>query len=769
MKEDASDLESIQNKKRHCIKLKKDKCLKFLESNLVTSFMTIITMYALYSDDVRVLAFEKSADLVFVILSSIAFFLFLFEILLQCWCRDEYLNIPKRAVVSGLKGSWNEKIESIKSVLFIGSFYFWLDLMATVSMVFELPWIMSPNADGVDESFDNARAGKASRAGAKAARILRIVRMIRLVRLVRLYKYFSDSKQKNETIVPISEDGEFDDVPPESHVGAEMSDRTTKKVIVGILIMLVVIPLLQVNEMEYIHEYGMHMVLERRISIYQDSMNSFIEPDWSTWEFIQEYFLNQTKCVELSYEGFDVLDESSITFPQSRADPSTLRESEKTVISIMKTINAPEQNRSFTMTAAFDESSRADEEAILGILLTSFVILLLAIGTMTFSRDVNSLVIIPIEKMVQLVREISANPLGKKFSFSTNEVKGTDDGMETTLLLRTISKIAGLMRIGFGEAGAEIICRNLNMANDENCGASINLLGNGTKILSIFGFCDVRNFTDTTECLQEEVMLFVNRIAHILHSIVVQCDGAANKNIGDAFLLTWKLNPEKLKSCEDHDYAADKALYSFLKTMVSMIRHEDFICNFSPTSLGALYERMPGYKCRIGCGLHFGWAVEGAIGSDKKIDASYISPHVNWAEFLESSTKIYDVPILLSEPFFNLLSSEVTKYCRRVDVIKKSATDEVITLYTYDANLDIQVEKEKIIHNPLPDERSQRRTQLRNRRITSSTLNSRISGSSERVSIFASIFYVRLSVTRINYLTADFAFPSRLTTELSPL
>jgi class 3 adenylate cyclase len=254
--------------------------------------------------------------------------------------------------------------------------------------------------------------------------------------------------------------------------------------------------------------------------------------------------------------------------------------------------------------------------------------------------------------------------------------------------------------------------------------------------LSIFGFCDVRNFTDTTECLQEEVMLFVNRIAHILHSIVVQCDGAVNKNIGDAFLLTWKLNPDKLNSCKDHDYAADKALYSFLKTIVSMIRHEDFICNFSPTALGALYERMPGYKCRIGCGLHFGWAVEGAIGSDKKIDASYISPHVNWAEFLESSTKTYDVPILLSEPFFNLLSSKVAKYCRRIDVIKKSATDEAITLYTYDANLDLDVEKEKLIHHPLPDERSQRRTQLLNRRLTRSTLNTaRISRTSERVSI----------------------------------
>ena len=40
-------------------------------------------------------------------------------------------------------------------------------------------------------------------------------------------------------------------------------------------------------------------------------------------------------------------------------------------------------------------------------------------------------------------------------------------------------------------------------------------------------------------------------------------------------------------------------------------------------------------------GLHMGWAIEGAIGSNRKIDASYLSPHVNTTEFLESSTKAY--------------------------------------------------------------------------------------------------------------------------------
>ena len=35
----------------------------------------------------------------------------------------------------------------------------------------------------------------------------------------------------------------------------------------------------------------------------------------------------------------------------------------------------------------------------------------------------------------------------------------------------------------------------------------------GHKVVAIFGFCSIRNFTDTTEVLQEQVMEFVNEIA----------------------------------------------------------------------------------------------------------------------------------------------------------------------------------------------------------------------------------------------------------------
>lgn len=41
-------------------------------------------------------------------------------------------------------------------------------------------------------------------------------------------------------------------------------------------------------------------------------------------------------------------------------------------------------------------------------------------------------------------------------------------------------------------------------------------------------------------------MMFVNDVSEIVHGVVDQFQGAANKNIGDAFLIVWKLNDEDM-------------------------------------------------------------------------------------------------------------------------------------------------------------------------------------------------------------------------------
>ncbi len=91
-------------------------------------------------------------------------------------------------------------------------------------------------------------------------------------------------------------------------------------------------------------------------------------------------------------------------------------------------------------------------------------------------------------------------------------------------------------------------------------------------------------------------MLFVNRIAYIVHNIVVQCNGTANKNIGDAFLLTWKLDG---LSDDAQTELTDQALLSFLKIIVEIEKNQDYIFGFSVAGLSRLFDRMPGYKVGI--------------------------------------------------------------------------------------------------------------------------------------------------------------------------
>ena len=141
----------------------------------------------------------------------------------------------------------------------------------------------------------------------------------------------------------------------------------------------------------------------------------------------------------------------------------------------------------------------------------------------------------------------------------------TTESNETDLLEQAINKMATLLQIGFGSAGAEIIAKSLSDLGE------LDPMVPGSKVNAIFGFCDIREFTSATEILQEDVLLFVNKVAQITHKYVVESGGAPNKNIGDAFLLVWKLSSTKDgKRCNLQKYMFDSALGSVQKIMTDI-------------------------------------------------------------------------------------------------------------------------------------------------------------------------------------------------------
>jgi class 3 adenylate cyclase len=412
------------------------------------------------------------------------------------------------------------------------------------------------------------------------------------------------------------------------------------------------------------------------------------------------------------------------------------------------------------------------QEALTDIVATLFVLVVWFFGVTAFAGPVMSLVVVPIERMVRLLGMLMMDPLGyqstqkfknflieeEKLINNTGWTRDVLKGMETSFLMSTILRIGSLMKVGFGSAGVEIIRNSLQKGQSKNM---LILTTQGSTVACIFLFCDIRQFTDATECLQEEVFVFTNRIAAVIHSICHSYGGAANKNVGDAFLLSWSLednegnknNSYSARTREDGvlkatSNQADKALLSVIKICISLYYDNYYLEPLSETARNKLKDKIKkrtGPVVQMGFGLHAGKAVQGAIGSQRKIDATYVSEAVERAEFLESSTKKYGLELLMSGSFHRLLHPNTRRRCRKIDRVLLQDSDEdadedddelhgeLMELFTFDMDVAAihrpQIKTRGVENETISDSGSiiieggrkvrkiiERRSQIRNRR-----------------------------------------------------
>lgn len=141
-----------------------------LDNKWFNGVMVVITIFALVGDDFRIAYFPKDADPAFEVISFIALICFTCELITTC---------------------------IVKQMDYIGKFYFWLDVLSTLSLMPDVPFIWEPINDALGANSNapstTLKVGKASRASAKAGRIVRIVRLVRLIRIAKLFKAKSNA------------------------------------------------------------------------------------------------------------------------------------------------------------------------------------------------------------------------------------------------------------------------------------------------------------------------------------------------------------------------------------------------------------------------------------------------------------------------------------------------------------------------------------------------------------------------------------------------
>ena len=308
------------------------------------------------------------------------------------------------------------------------------------------------------------------------------------------------------------------------------------------------------------------------------------------------------------------------------------------------------------------------------------------------SRDIDALVVKPIESMVDSVTKLAANPAHQL-------EKITKVRYETDALKLSLAKIATMLQVGFGEAGNDLVAENLKK------GDTVDPMVPGRKLLGAYGFCIIDEYEEVLECLGEEILPFTNTAADIVHAAVTENGGQPNRNLGEAFLCVWKPQypagkVHQLGETGDPEVKAaetkmcDGALTAFRRCVRGIAQSYKLQAYNKHEEIMKFFDGH--YSTRIGYGLHYGWAIEGAVGTNIKIDCSYLSPNVNLAARLESATKMYGVNILMSESFFSKLSPAMQKGLRRVDVVCLKGSSIPMAIYTCDRSNGLYVAPEAI-------------------------------------------------------------------------
>lgn len=182
-------------------------------------------------------------------------------------------------------------------------------------------------------------------------------------------------------------------------------------------------------------------------------------------------------------------------------------------------------------------------------------------------------------------------------------------------------------------------------------------LGQFTRRKMTVLFCDIRDFTTLSEEMNpEENFKFINSFLRRMEPAISKNKGFIDKYIGDAIMALFSDR-------------ADDALLAAIEMRA----------NLSAYNLHR--EKSNYHQIRIGIGINTGDLMLGTIGGSSRMDGTVISDSVNLAARIESLTKTFHTPILVSEYLVGRLQNKNQFYLREIDRVKVKGKEKSVTIF----------------------------------------------------------------------------------------
>jgi len=170
-------------------------------------------------------------------------------------------------------------------------------------------------------------------------------------------------------------------------------------------------------------------------------------------------------------------------------------------------------------------------------------------------------------------------------------------------------------------------------------------------------FSDIRDFTSLSEEMTpEENFKFLNSFLKRMEPSIDKHCGFVDKFIGDAIMALFSDEPEE-------------ALNAAIDMRRELVLYNQFRVerDFKPIE--------------IGIGINSGEVMLGTVGSSNRLDTTVIGNAVNLAARLESLTKIFKIPIIISDIVYRKLKNPNIFFLREIDMVAVKGRKDPVLIY----------------------------------------------------------------------------------------
>lgn len=173
-------------------------------------------------------------------------------------------------------------------------------------------------------------------------------------------------------------------------------------------------------------------------------------------------------------------------------------------------------------------------------------------------------------------------------------------------------------------------------------------------------FSDIRNFTSLTEKNSpEEIIAMLNLYFTKWEFFAKKYQGSIDKFIGDAVMIVF----DGKSSCINAVECSKQMLFSFEELKEELA-----------------YKKLPIIE-KIGIGIDFGQVISGDIGSESRVNYTYIGDTVNTSSRLESLCKIKNTSLIISENVYNNLKNKENFDLNEKETLLKGKDVTIKTYY----------------------------------------------------------------------------------------